>query len=116
MKIFCSSICRAKEIFKPLAFLAILSVGLHSSNALAQTVDTKQIICYRESIKNPYSFMGFSGDTFQLSDGSSWKVSGGQYQTISPYNGGAVVVCPDWGKLIIGSVAISIQKASKGSW
>jgi len=100
----------------PLAFLAILSVGLHSSNALAQTVDTKQIICYRESIKNPYSFMGFSGDTFQLSDGSSWKVSGGQYQTISPYNGGAVVVCPDWGKLIIGSVAISIQKAIKGSW
>ena len=99
-----------------MAFIAALSMGLHSSNSAAQTVDSKQIICHRESIKNPYSFMGFSGDTFQLSDGSSWKVASGQYQTISPYNGGNVVVCPDWGKLIIGSAAISIQRANKGSW
>lgn len=116
MKLFPFSLHETQIIFKVIAFLAIFSMGLNSSNVFAQAVDAKQIICYREAIKNPHSFMGFSGDTFQLSDGSTWKVAGGQYQTISSYNGGAVVVCPDWGKLIIGSVAISIQKANRGSW
>jgi hypothetical protein len=90
----------------------VLSLGFtaQSQMALSQTSKGEAITCYKDVIKEPFTFYGNPGDVFTLYDNSTWKVaSGGQYEYV-PVRYKDVLICPAAGKLVIGNKALSISK------
>ena len=90
----------------------VLSLGFtaQSQMALSQTSKGEAITCYKDVIKEPFTFYGNPGDVFTLYDNSTWKVaSGGQYEYV-PVRYKDVLICPAVGKLLIGNKALSISK------
>lgn len=93
----------------------LLIVLLLSAEVYAQKSDTNQVICYLSQLKNPYAFLGMSGDSFELADGSSWRVAGTAH-SYTPNSSSSVLICPDIKKMFISSTAISIEKSAKKPW
>jgi hypothetical protein len=96
------------------SFLSILIMPLalmvHMSSVIAQEGKGESIACYKDVIKEPYTFYGNPGDAFTLFGNSTWRVaSGGQYEYV-PMRYKDVLICPAIGKLIIGNKALSISK------
>lgn len=63
--------------------------------------------CFDSSVVSPSPFMGNNGEIFKLSDGSIWEVKY-EYEYLYEYSP-QVIICPDKGKLIIGSRKINIE-------
>ena len=90
----------------------VLSLGFtaQSQMALSQTYKVEVVDCYKDAIKEPFTFYGNPGDAFTLYENSTWKVAtGGQYEYI-PVRYKDVLICPAAGKLVIGNKALSISK------
>lgn len=100
---------------KKIASVALIIFGAYSVNGYCQKGESNQIRCFQSQLKNPYSFLGMSGDNLELVDGTNWKVTVSNYSpTFS--SGGAVLVCPDLGKMFMLNSALSIEKSAKKSW
>ncbi len=98
---------RASCIF---SFILLTAFAVHTGGAIAQEGKGNAITCYKDAIKEPFTFFGNPGDSFTLYENSTWKVaSGGQYEYV-PIRYKDVLICPAVGKLIIGNKAISISK------
>jgi hypothetical protein len=94
---------------------AVLLLITLSTGVMAQKADSSQVTCYKSQIKNPYSFLGMSGDRFELSDGSSWRVSGNTY-TYTSNSSGNILICPELGKMFILNMAITVEKSTQKAW
>ncbi len=95
-----------------IAYTLVCMVGLLAGveGAFSQTFKGEPITCYKDVIKEPFTFYGNPGDSFTLYDNSTWKVaSGGQYE-YAPMRYKDVLICPAAGKLVIGNKALSISK------
>lgn len=103
------------NIHKKFVFLLILLSTFLSAEVYSQKTDSSQVVCFVSQLKNPYAFLGMSGDSFELADGSAWRVAGTSY-SYTPNSSGSVLVCPEIKKMFISSTAISIEKSAKKPW
>lgn len=103
------------SIHKKFIALLMLLAPFLSAEVYAQKTDSNQVVCFVSQLKNPYAFLGMSGDSFELVDGSAWRVAGTTY-SYTPNSSSGVLVCPDIKKMFISSTAISIEKSVKKTW
>jgi hypothetical protein len=100
---------------KKVISVAVLIFGAYSVNGYCQQTGSSQITCFKSQLKNPYSFLGMSGENLELTDGTNWKVTGSNYSPVSS-SGGAVLICPELGKMFTLNSALSIEKSAKKPW
>lgn len=98
-----------------IVWLTVFFWGAYSVNSYSQKIESNQIACFKSQLKNPYSFLGMSGDHLELVDGTRWKVTASNYSPTSS-SGGAVLICPDLGKMFTLNSALSIEKVTKKPW
>ncbi len=103
------------SIHKKLAFFLMLFAPFLSAEVNAQKADANQVVCFVSQLKNPYAFLGMSGGSFELADGSAWRVAGTAY-SYTPNSSGSVLICPEIKKMFISSTSISIEKSAKKPW
>jgi len=96
---------------KSVALLVLFLAFMASSQVvISQTSKGEAVTCYKDVIKEPFTFYGNPGDVFTLYDNSTWKVAtGGQYEYV-PVRYKDVLICPTVGKLVIGNKALSISR------
>lgn len=100
---------------KKIVGIALLIFSAYSVNGYCQKTESSQIACFKSQLKNPYSFLGMSGENIELVDGTNWKVTSSNYSAVSS-SGGAVLLCPELGKMFTLNSALSIEKSSKKPW
>ncbi len=100
---------------KKIVSVALIIFGAYSVNGYCQKAESNQIACFQSQLKNPYSFLGMSGENLELVDGTNWKVTASNHSSISS-SGGAVLICPALGKMFTLNSALSIEKSAKKPW
>lgn len=100
-----------KKIIRAVALI----LCAYSINGYCQKTDVNQIVCFQSQIKDSSIFIGTSGSTFELTDGTNWKLTASN-TSYTTYSSRAVLVCPDLGKIFALNSAFSVEKTSKKAW
>jgi hypothetical protein len=101
--------------FRGVLALLLSLFTFFSTCAYSQKGENNQITCFKTQLKNPYSFLGMSGESFELADGTVWKSLSSSYSTVST-SSSSVLVCPELGKMFAYNAAISVERVSKKPW
>ena len=96
-------------------WVTTLLFWVYSINGYSQKADAGQIVCFQSQIKDSSVFIGMSGSTFELTDGTNWKLTASNTSYTS-YSSRAVLVCPDLGKMFTLNSAFSVEKTAKKAW